>query len=412
VQTQAKPLASLDLQSTDDTDLAFLGPLLQGRRLVALGESGHGVAEFSQAKVRLIKYLHEQLGYDVLAFESSILSCYRGEARATTLDAQSLMQDSVFGIWSTQDVEKLFAYLKETQATAHPLILAGFDVQLTTPDEMQNRPAIFQEVVGKVDAVYAQQVHDMDAAFIQGMKSLTYLEANRDALKVAYANLTDFLDAHMPALEQAFPDRPLYPQVVRQAAWGMSAFLDELYAYYIGDEATSNAVRDAGMATNLEVLMDTLYPGKKVIAWAHNDHLMHDESAAINLSPSFKNMGKWIEDRYGASVYTVGLFMYQGAAADNGRNVYDIAPAGADTMEGLLHAAGYPALFMDLSQAGTGDGTTWMDSSMGARDWGTRPFYMKPRAQFDGILQIDTVHPPSYVPYPAGTLMSFKPLGR
>jgi erythromycin esterase-like protein len=35
-----------------------LGPILGGRQIVELGESSDGVAEFCQAKVRLIKYLH------------------------------------------------------------------------------------------------------------------------------------------------------------------------------------------------------------------------------------------------------------------------------------------------------------------------------------------------------------------
>lgn len=36
-----------------------------------LGEASHGVAESNWAKVRLIKFLHQQLGFDVVAFESS-----------------------------------------------------------------------------------------------------------------------------------------------------------------------------------------------------------------------------------------------------------------------------------------------------------------------------------------------------
>lgn len=405
VKSEAKPIRSLDPDSPDDSDLAFLDTLLAGKRLVTLGESGHGVAEFSQAKIRLIKYLHEHLGYDVIAFESSILSCYRGNERAATLDATTLMQSSVFGVWSTGDVVKLFAYLKATQATPHPLILAGFDIQLTTADERQARPAVFQEVVAKVDPVYAQEVFDLDTAFIQNRASATYLKANLDSLKASYQALTAFLDGHMGALQQAFPDRPLYPLVVRQAAWGMSDYLDELYAGYVSQNlAQGYGVRDAGMAANLQVLLDTLYPGRKVMAWAHNDHLMHDEPGTT-LYPIFKNLGNWIANRYGASVYTLGLYMYAGSAAKNDQGIYLIPPAPAGSLENLLHQSGQAVSFLDLSQAGSHPGAAWMFSRMDVRDWGLTTFQMVPHAQFDGILLVDTVHPPAYVPFPAGARM-------
>ena len=98
VQAQAHPLQSIDPLNTDYSDLAFLAPLLQGRNIVELGESGHGVAEFSQTKIRLIKYLHEQLGYDVMAFESSILSTYLANEQASQLTPTAFMQDSIFAV--------------------------------------------------------------------------------------------------------------------------------------------------------------------------------------------------------------------------------------------------------------------------------------------------------------------------
>ena len=53
-------------------DLAMLKPLLHDKRIVFLGESSHGVAEFNLAKTRLIQFLHQEMGYNVLAFESGL----------------------------------------------------------------------------------------------------------------------------------------------------------------------------------------------------------------------------------------------------------------------------------------------------------------------------------------------------
>jgi erythromycin esterase len=69
------PIRSL-VAAGDFSDLAPLADFVGNRRIVLLGESGHGVAEFNHLKVRLVKYLHEELGFDVVAFESSFYECW------------------------------------------------------------------------------------------------------------------------------------------------------------------------------------------------------------------------------------------------------------------------------------------------------------------------------------------------
>jgi erythromycin esterase len=71
------PIASVQTFEGDTfADLQFFKTVLKDRRIVQLGESGHGVAEFNHAKVRLIKFLHQQMGFDVMAFESGLYECY------------------------------------------------------------------------------------------------------------------------------------------------------------------------------------------------------------------------------------------------------------------------------------------------------------------------------------------------
>ncbi|MFT5433723.1 MAG: hypothetical protein ACI9OJ_004431, partial [Myxococcota bacterium] len=70
IEANHEPVRSLGAE--DFSDLAFFAPILANKRVVQLGESGHGVREFSQLKVRMIKYLHEELGYDVVAIESAV----------------------------------------------------------------------------------------------------------------------------------------------------------------------------------------------------------------------------------------------------------------------------------------------------------------------------------------------------
>ena len=79
-------------------DLQFFKTVLGQRRLVQLGESGHGVAEFNHAKVRLIKFLHQQMGFDVIAFESGLFECFNADATVAAHTAVLLMRNCIFGV--------------------------------------------------------------------------------------------------------------------------------------------------------------------------------------------------------------------------------------------------------------------------------------------------------------------------
>ena len=72
----ANPISALQSNADDAfEDLQFLKTVLKDRRIVQLGESGHSVAEFNQAKVRLRKFLNQQMGFVVIAFESDLYEC-------------------------------------------------------------------------------------------------------------------------------------------------------------------------------------------------------------------------------------------------------------------------------------------------------------------------------------------------
>src|SRR5512134_2516506 len=58
-----------------DEDFRDLDPLIDAigtARVVQLGEPTHGAGGSFAAKVRLIKFLHQRMGFDVLAWESGL----------------------------------------------------------------------------------------------------------------------------------------------------------------------------------------------------------------------------------------------------------------------------------------------------------------------------------------------------
>ena len=97
--------------------------------VLSFRESSHGVAQFNLAKTRLIQFLHQDMGYNVLAFESGMGNVMNAQGQIDKQATLQTMKDAIFGVWWTKETLPLFDYAKSTQATEQPLVLTGFDIQ-------------------------------------------------------------------------------------------------------------------------------------------------------------------------------------------------------------------------------------------------------------------------------------------
>jgi len=389
------PIRSTSATDADFADLRALKEVIGERSLVQLGESGHGVGEFDSVKVRLIRFLHEEMGFDVIAFESGLYECSRADQQASQLDAASTMRNSIFGVWHTDETLPLFEYLRATKATSRPLTLAGFDTQFSA-GRPSDRAADLASLIASMDPVLAEEARALDLelarlATLPLATACTEIAPKVDQMIADYHRIAAWIDDHLARLERAFPDRPLYPQVMAQA---MRMAPYEVRCLAVGAANTQYGnVRDQGMAENVTFLLERLYPGRKIVVWAHNFHIQHD---GPELSGDNHNMGSYLVRRHRNELYSVGLFMYWGQAAMNDRSVYSIEPPTPSSLEALLGRATAPASFVDLLGQPPSDGTAWMFQQITSKSWGRWDQRQTHRNQYDGILFVDRVHPPHY----------------
>ena len=386
----------------DFADLQFMKQVIGDRRIVQIGESHHSVAEFGTVKTRLIKFLHQEMGFDVLAFESSIYECFAADIRQMAPD--EALFATIFGVWAFEEVLPLFQYLKQSHSTPRPLLFAGFDPQISSRVGVAGRPAFFQRVIGVLDPVYAVEVAEFDARFIERIQreGPSYARDEEDRLVAFYARLSAYLDTNRDRLVEIF-EGDASPLVAQRVAWSSVKLVQLLRSFGVDPEDTSlqghMAIRDSAMADNLTFLANDLYPGKKIIVWAANIHVRH---ANEKTTWQFPTMGKWLAERFRDELYTIGLYPNRGTVP-GGRSVFTIDPAEPGTMERLLSDAGASQLFVDLLNQPQADGTRWMYESMLSRDAAISgpqamlPVLIVPREQYDGLLFIDRVSAPRFL---------------
>ncbi|MEX2282628.1 MAG: hypothetical protein WEE89_09115 [Gemmatimonadota bacterium] len=133
LRTNAFPLASLAPGNSNFSDLMPLKAAIGDARVVLLGEQSHGDGAVFLLKTRLIEFLHQEMGFDVLAFESGLYDVDKSwRLLAAGEPAAIAVRRSVFSIWTgSQQFQPLISYIEQAARWTRPLELAGFDLQFT-----------------------------------------------------------------------------------------------------------------------------------------------------------------------------------------------------------------------------------------------------------------------------------------
>ncbi|BDS11251.1 erythromycin esterase family protein [Aureispira anguillae] len=107
----------------------FLTTAIGDKKIVCLGESLHGIKDHNACKLELIKYLHEEMGFNVLAIESDLAKSYIGNLYRDQIPDLLFLEKVFSPVWHTEKHLELVRYIK-----SHPkLQLIGFDIEGKVP---------------------------------------------------------------------------------------------------------------------------------------------------------------------------------------------------------------------------------------------------------------------------------------
>lgn len=382
-------------------DLAFLKTVLKDVRIVQLGENGHGAAESMEVRARIARFLHREMGFGVIAFESSLFLGHLADLRAAEADPQRTLTSALIGVWHTREMLPLFTYLRETRGAGTPLRLAGFDVQPIGGNRKQ-RPGFLAGLVSKVDPEYGKAVLALDTEFLAaydkgGTARRQHLREAGTRLTAGYDGLASFIETHMTALQRAMGREA--PLVAAQEARSAAAFVRFQTA---SDMRQYAEIRDRGMFDNLRFLAERLFPDQKIIVWGHNYHLRHDNESILPREEIFpgeaaRSMGSWTRAHFGRQVFTIGQYELQGSAVDNSRKPYVIPRPAADSLEDRLETVSHGAASIVLLTEAGAAAAPWTSTRLLARYNGQHGQMIVPVGQYDALLYLPRVSPPTFL---------------
>lgn len=382
-------------------DLEMLKPLLHDKRIVFLGESSHGVAQFNLAKTRLIQFLHQDMGYNVLAFESGMGNVMNAQGQIDKQAALQTMKDAIFGVWWTKETLPLFDYAKSTQATEQPLVLTGFDIQqqgaFTNGDWLQN-PKLAQQF---------NEAEKQLAEWSSGKDLKGYQKVKATIIDV-YKQVQSQIQFKEKELQAAYPKEPHIVKLMDRTLADRIRLADEYIELTIQSniDIEQNNIesflqtmewRDQAMMENLLWLAEEVYPTEKFIVWAHNDHIRKAQSEVMGSPYPVKLMGERLPDIYKKYSYVLGLYMTSGETANNMGEPMPVLPPVKGSIEDILSSTNKPYTFIDLRNRQNERGNSWMFEPRLSYSWGMIQESLVPRDQYDGILLIDQVNKPTYI---------------
>ena len=309
VKLNTNSVTTIDPKDTDYSDLEAIGNAIGDARIVMLGEQDHGDAPTFLAKTRLIQYLHEKKGFNVLAFESDFFGLNYGwdQIKKSEREIDSLLTKNIFPIWTHCDAFQhlLKNYIPQTFKTNTPLQISGIDNQMSTPvifdqlDSFLKSKRFSNAFVEKYSTEmkpylhnWARHSHDN----ISNLKTLSYLTEIQEELEKELSR-DDFwwvLIENLKALN-----------------------FELVNVRNIRNYSLAHNVRDSQMAKNLKWLSEVKYSEEKIIVWAASGHVAKHSghypqsflNTVISLGSAFTRDTNMLKN-----TYILGFTAYEGKA--------------------------------------------------------------------------------------------------
>lgn len=322
---RAIPLATTEAIGGLD-DLAPLAQVVGNAAIVGLGDGTHGTHEFFTTKLRLLQFLVERMGFDVLAMEGSFPQFER--VNAWVLGGAGDLKDLIvaqpgetyYYFWDVEELAAVAGWMRQYNLTRG------------------SKPAV---------EIFGADVYD---GFSAAMMVVDYLKTVDDAeSQRAFGLYVCTRSAPIP------PDCQAGASVIEQELEAKEAeytarssarrFADALHAATVVVQSALpyDPQRDPAMAANVTWARDHRSASKRVVYWAHAEHVTKFKTTITGNTAA----GEWLNRSFGSAYIAFanatwnGRYLYPGGTAA-------LPAPGADAYEAFFHAGHHAAMIVPL----------------------------------------------------------------
>jgi erythromycin esterase len=300
---------------------------------------------------------------------------------------RAALRNGLYGVWSySAEMLPLIDYIGRRAATDRPLELTGFDCKFTTLGPTgatrQLASALTENGVNTDGFDNWTRFSSVLDNLSDGSKFGSWTPSEEDyRIVVATA---DTLIERLSGISNI--DVAYWRQLLRSVK-GLSELLLKLD---VNDDSLDQVMRrDIPMGGNLVWLARERYPQRKIIVWAASIHTTRNLHV---MDPGLKDvrlMGDLVWDAFGEETYSIGFAAYQGASGEVGQPETPIAPADADSLEGLWGATTQANAFLDLRKVAAGG--DWLDQPVVSSLWNGNAYALYTRQLLDAAFFIRTM---------------------
>ena len=362
-------------ESENDANWEKAAAVFADKKFLLLGEFNHGSDEVFTLRNELIKSLHTNHNYNVILFESGI-----GEIGVINLQRNDLAEEQMilgfFGGWRNAAHINLMKYVKNND-----IKVSGFDVQRTGNNLYQ----LFSE------RSRAKKLLELESRFSDAANILRDRQSKYTEIKDSIKSLVNDYKVFQSMFESNYSETNESQLIISRTVKNRIEFLNYMLDFQkTKDWSKRWRDRDKMMANNVLWLVENFYKNEKIILVGHNYHI-----SKFNKNEDV--MGAFLKPKFGAEMYSIGVFAFEGTYSNNSGKTETLWPADTyrlDIKHVIKSLDGY-ANFLNIPDHND-ESTNWLRRDIVINDTfldlsGSNTMTLA--NQFDGLLFVKSVSP-------------------
>jgi erythromycin esterase-like protein len=334
-------------ENPTNEDFSFLKEELKGVQVLMLGEKTHFDGNVFEMKTKIIQYLHQELGFNTIAFESGVYDVWMAQNEINKgTNVQQALKNSLFSIWS--ETNEFQSFVRFYDANKSNLKLFGFDNQITGK---YGEETLFINLFEYCNANQLELkldrgdlellIESINSSFVFDENDISYSQ-----YKSSFENLLKAI-AKKPKTETNF----YWTQTIKSLlAIGENCYTKKEPILSPFHTTSGDNIRDKQMADNLLEYIK-IHPNEKIICWGADQHFVNDmTSVSAPIIKDFVPMGSYIKKALKQNVYSLAAVTAADSIFLGGKWYQTILDE--KSVEYYLRSKNTPHLFISSKQEG------------------------------------------------------------